>query len=160
MEGKKTAGRQKIPLEKIEKEVARYASFSKRRLILYKKASELVRECDVDLGIFISSQTSKPYSFVHPTTNKARNKVIQINDRLNEFDAREEVAKKKICSMDQMNEARVRGWWEARDQFNAEDITKFKEWLNTTEGFLNVQLKQLENGALSSVQSPPEDADN
>ncbi|XP_049394395.1 agamous-like MADS-box protein AGL61 [Solanum stenotomum] len=181
MEGKKTAGRQKIPLEKIEKEAARYASFSKRRLSLYKKASELVRECDVDLGIFISSQTGKPYSFVHPTTNavidrfinpttvdlgaqlaaaEARNKVIQYNDRLNEFDAREKAAKEKIRSMDQMNEARVRGWWEAMDQFNAVDITKFKEWLNTTEGLLNVQLKQLENGASSSVQSPPEDGSN
>uniref|UniRef100_A0A0V0GL01 Putative ovule protein n=1 Tax=Solanum chacoense TaxID=4108 RepID=A0A0V0GL01_SOLCH len=62
--------------------------------------------------------------------------------------------------MDQMNKARVRGWWEAMDQFNAVDITKFKEWLNTAEGLLNVQLKQLENGASSSVQSPPEDGSN
>ena len=29
--------------------------------------------------------------------------------------------------MDQMNEARVRGWWEAMDKFNAEEKTKFKE---------------------------------
>ena len=122
----------KIPIEIIEKKVAWYALFSKRRLGLYKKASELVRECDIDLGIFISSQTGKPYSVVHPTANvvidhficpttidlgaqfdavEARNNVIQMNDRLNDFDAREKAAKKIIRMMDWMNEARVRGWW-------------------------------------------------
>ncbi|TMW91105.1 hypothetical protein EJD97_014780 [Solanum chilense] len=143
MEVKKTAGRQKISMEKIEKKVVRYASFSERRLGLYKKASELVRECEVDLGIFISSEI------------EARNKVIQMNDRLNYFDAKE-----KIRMADQMNEARVRGWWEAMDQFNVEEKTKIKEWLNTAEGLLNVQLKQLESGASSSAQPPPEDANN
>ncbi|KAG5614211.1 hypothetical protein H5410_014035 [Solanum commersonii] len=168
MEGKKTLGRRKIPLEKIEKEVARYSSFSKRRSCLYKKASELVREFDVNLGIVLSSPSGKPYSFVHPTTDvaidrfinptteldlgaqlvtaEARNKVIQNNDRLNEFDAREKAAKEKIRFMDQMNEAR--------------DITKFEGIMNTAEGFLNVQLKQLEDGASSSLHSPSKDADN
>ncbi|XP_055826541.1 agamous-like MADS-box protein AGL29 [Solanum dulcamara] len=182
MEGKKTAGRQKIPLEKIKKEANRYASFSKRRSGLYKKASELVRECGVDLGIVLSSPTGKPYSFAHPTTDavidrfinptreldlgaqlvaaEVRNSVIQNNGRLNEFDAREKAAKEKIRSIDQMNEARTRGWWESMDQLNAKDITKFEDLLDITKVFLNVQLKQLENGASYFLQSPPEDADN
>ena len=117
MEGKKKAGCQRIPLEKIEKKVARYASFFKRRLCLYKKASELIQERDVDIGVFISSQTGKPYSFVHQTANvvinhfkspttidlgaqfagaEARNNVIQMNDMLNDFDAREKVTKNHI----------------------------------------------------------------
>ncbi|XP_049394816.1 agamous-like MADS-box protein AGL29 [Solanum stenotomum] len=182
MEGKKTLGRRKIPLEKIEKEAARYSSFSKRRSGLYKKASELVREFDVNLGIVLSSPSGKSYSFVHPTTDvaidrfinptteldlgaqlvaaEARNKVIQNSDRLNELDAREKAAKEKIRFMDQKNEARVRCWWESMDQFNAEDITKFEGIMNTAEGFLNVQLKQLEDGASSSIHSPPKDADS
>ncbi|XP_055826466.1 agamous-like MADS-box protein AGL62 [Solanum dulcamara] len=182
MEGKKTAGRQKIPLEKIKKEANRYASFSKRRSGLYKKGSELVRECGVDLGIVLSSPTGKPYSFVHPTIDavidrfinptkeldldtqvvaaEIRNNVIQNNDRLNEFDAREKAAKKKMRSIDQMNETRTGGWWEPMHQFNAEDITRFEDLLKTGEVFLNVQLKKLENGTSSSLQSPLKDADN
>ena len=46
--------------------------------------------------------------------------------------------------MDQLIEARVRVWWEAMDKFNDEEKTKFKEWLNIAEGFLNVKLKHLE----------------
>ncbi|XP_016443217.1 agamous-like MADS-box protein AGL28 [Nicotiana tabacum] len=67
MEGKKTEGKQKIPMMKIENESDRYASFSKRRSTLYDKASELVGECDVDIGIILFSPANKPHSFFHPT---------------------------------------------------------------------------------------------
>lgn len=83
-----------------------------------------------------------------------------MNDRLIDFASREKAAKRKIRMMDQMNEARVRGWWEAMDHFNAEEITRSKEWLNTIVVLLNVQLKQLKKGVSSSAQSPLEDASN
>ncbi|KAK4718148.1 hypothetical protein R3W88_016486 [Solanum pinnatisectum] len=130
----------------------------------------------------LSSPPGKLYSFVHPTNDavlnhiinlttdldlgaqlnlvEARNKVIQTNDRLNELDARENAAKEKMCSIDQMNDARDHRWWESMDQFNAYEITKFEALLNTTEGFLNIQLKQVENGASSSLHFPQKDGHN
>lgn len=182
MESKKTTGRQKIPLMKIENKDARYCTFSKRCSGLYIKASELVRECDVDLGIVLSSPTGKQYSFVHPTTNTVigrfmnptielsigeqvvvaniRNNINQMNGRLNEFDIREKIAKQKIRFLDQMNETREKGWWESINQLNADDITKFEAWLDSGEFMMNYQLKQRENGASSSSQYLLEDANN
>ncbi|XP_055826486.1 agamous-like MADS-box protein AGL29 [Solanum dulcamara] len=182
MENKKSAGRQKIPLAKIEKEATRYSSFSKRRCSLYEKASKLVRECDVDLGIVMFSPKGKPYSLVHPTSNavidrfinptaelsagdqmvaeQARKKVTQNNNMLNEFEKREKNANEKILFFDQMNETRDKGWWEFIDQFNKDDATKYDAWLTSGEFMLKNQLKQLENGASSSSQFPPDDANN
>ncbi|KAM3383013.1 hypothetical protein P3S68_008588 [Capsicum galapagoense] len=175
MERKKTAGRQKIPLVRIEKDANRYSAFSKRRSGLYKKASELVRENDVDLGIFLSSPADKAYAFVHPTQNaiidrfinsktdlgeqivakNSRNKVNQLNERLNELDKREEIAKERLFSLSQKNKIREKGRWESIDHLNADDIMKFQAWLDVGEIMLKDQLAE----ASSSSQSPSEDAD-
>ncbi|KAM3393842.1 agamous-like MADS-box protein AGL29 [Capsicum galapagoense] len=180
MEGKKTAGRQKIPLKKIEKYVDRCTTFSKRRSGLYKKASEFVRENDVDLGIVLTSPTEaeKVYSFIHPTHNavidrfmnptqefdlgehlvaeNTRKKVNQLNDRLNELDRREKIAKDRMTSLSEMNKTREKSRWESIDQLNADDIMKFEAWLDVGELMLKDQLREASS---SSSQSPPEDAD-
>uniref|UniRef100_A0A3Q7GWZ4 MADS-box domain-containing protein n=1 Tax=Solanum lycopersicum TaxID=4081 RepID=A0A3Q7GWZ4_SOLLC len=44
-----------------------FASFTKRREGLYRKASELATEYNVDIGIMMISSTGKPHSFFHPT---------------------------------------------------------------------------------------------
>ncbi|PHU07966.1 hypothetical protein BC332_24455 [Capsicum chinense] len=175
MERKKTTGRQKIPLVRIEKDANRYSAFSKRRSGLYKKASELVRENDVDLGIFLSSPADKAYAFVHPTQNaiidrfinsetdlgeqivakNSRNKVNQLNERLNELDKREEIAKERLFSLSQKNKIREKGRWESIDHLNADDVMKFQAWLDVAEIMLKDQLAE----ASSSSQSPSEDAD-
>ncbi|KAG5614303.1 hypothetical protein H5410_014127 [Solanum commersonii] len=179
MEDKKTAGRQKIALEKIKKEANRKVAFSKRRSTLYTKASKIVRDRNVDIGIVLSSPSGKiQYSYVHPTTDvvidrfvnptmeldlgtrlvaeNARNIAIQNNIRLNELDAREATTKEKMCSLEQMNKTRDKCWWESVDQINAENLTTFETTLNFAEGFLNDQLKKLEIGTSSSLQAPLE----
>ncbi|KAM3393956.1 agamous-like MADS-box protein AGL28 [Capsicum galapagoense] len=174
MERKKTTGRRKISLVKIEKDVDRYSTFSKRCSGLYKEGSELVRENDVDLGIVLTSPTDKTYAFVHPTSNavidrfmnlktdfgdqiiaeNSRNKVNQLNDRLNELDKREEIAKEKLLALNEMNKTREKNHWESIDQLNANEIIKFQAWLDVGEFLLKNQLPE----ASSSSQSPPEDA--
>ncbi|PHU19030.1 hypothetical protein BC332_10181 [Capsicum chinense] len=174
MEHKKTAGRRKIPLVKIEKDAYRYSTFSKRCSGLYKKASELVRENDVDLGIVLTSPTDKTYAFVHPTSTavidrfmnlktdfgdqivaeNSRNKVNQLNDRLNELDKRGKIAKERLLALNEMNKNREKNRWEFIDQLNADEIMKFQAWLDVGEVMLKDQLPE----ASSSLQSPPEDA--
>ncbi|XP_015158766.1 MADS-box transcription factor 31-like [Solanum tuberosum] len=124
MEQKNSTGLQNIPLAKLDNEDTRYSSFSKRSSGLYKNASELVRECDVDLGIAISSSTGEQLVVV-----EARNKVCQYDDMIKEFDIIEKITNKKIRLSDQINE----GWWESIDRFSIDDTMRFEAWLTFGE---------------------------
>lgn len=66
MKRNKTKGRQKIPMKNIYNKDALRVTFSKCREDFYKKASELVTKCDVDIGIMMISPTGKSHSFFHP----------------------------------------------------------------------------------------------
>ncbi|KAI4370994.1 hypothetical protein MLD38_019275 [Melastoma candidum] len=81
-EAKKTAGRQKIPMEKIENGKDRLITFSKRRSGIYKKACELAELCHADSAIVIFSPTQKPFSFGSPTVDSTLNRFNGIEDPL------------------------------------------------------------------------------
>ncbi|XP_042506107.1 agamous-like MADS-box protein AGL62 [Macadamia integrifolia] len=59
-------GRKKIEMKKIDDETARLVTFSKRRLGLFKKASELSILCGAEAAILVFSESDKVYSFGHP----------------------------------------------------------------------------------------------
>nr|XP_004234609.1 agamous-like MADS-box protein AGL29 [Solanum lycopersicum] len=184
MEDKKTAGRQKIPIEKLQDETKRKVAFSKRLSSLYKNASKIVRACNVDIGIVSSCPSGRTqYSYVHPTTTvvidhfvnptmeldlgtrlvaeNERNIAIENNIRLNELDAREAAEKEKIRSLEQMNNARKKCWWESIDQIDAKNLTTFETKLNFAEGILKDQLKKLiETLSSSEAPLPPENEDS
>ncbi|XP_009787785.1 agamous-like MADS-box protein AGL62 [Nicotiana tabacum] len=172
MVSKKTKGRQKIAIKKIENKDDRFATFSKRRTGLYKKASNLVSQCDADIGIVLSSPAGKPFSFFHPTIDVviarfqnpdmqlseinrlvaayARNKVNYLNSRLEEFDTREDAATVQTRFYDQMSKTRQSDWWESIEQLNACEMIMFEAWLDNAMFNLNNHLNQLEIGASSS----------
>ncbi|KAH0726716.1 hypothetical protein KY284_002581 [Solanum tuberosum] len=172
MENKKSRGRQKIPMKKIEKQDDLYASFSKRRLSLHKKASDLVFECDVDIGMIYFSPKGNPFSFFHPNVDAIvsrfqnldiefsesallvtagnREKVNELKNRLDELDIIEDIAIAKKKSYDDVIEARKRGWWESIEQLNAYEVTKFEAWMDTTNFNMQNRLNELKNGASSS----------
>ncbi|XP_049391389.1 agamous-like MADS-box protein AGL61 [Solanum stenotomum] len=165
MEGKKTAGRQKISIKKIENKAARYATFSKRRLSLYKLAGELVQQNDIDIGIVLSSPTNEPYSFFHPTVEAVaqrflkqnielsdttkfvatcvRNNVNKIEDKLAEFKIREDVASKETIILDQAKEMREIGWWEDIEKLKTDELTQFEAWVNVADFNMKYRLKTI-----------------
>ncbi|XP_016497146.2 agamous-like MADS-box protein AGL29 [Nicotiana tabacum] len=173
MVSKKTKGRQKIQMKKIVKRDDLFATFSKRRAGLYKKSSELIAECGVDVGIVASSPTGKPFSFFHPTDDAviarfqnpdmqlsqttglvaahAQNKVNSLNSRLEELDTREDAAIAQARFYDKMIKTRQSGWWESIEQLNADEVTKFEAWLKSVIFNMNNRLNQLEIGASSST---------
>ncbi|OIT29047.1 PREDICTED: agamous-like MADS-box protein AGL62 [Nicotiana attenuata] len=173
MVSKKTKGRQKILMKKIEKKDDLFATFSKRRAGIYKKSGELNAECGVDVGIIVSSPTGKPFSFFHPTDDaiiarfqnpdmqlseitrliaaNARNNVNYLNSRLEEFDTIKDVVTAQTRFYDKMTETRESGWWESIEQLNADEVTKFETWLKTVVSIMNNCLNQLEIGASSSA---------
>ncbi|PWA69968.1 transcription factor, MADS-box, Transcription factor, K-box [Artemisia annua] len=60
---KKTMGRGRIEIKKIENVSSRQVTFSKRRTGLMKKAKELAILCDAEVGVIIFSSTGKLYEF-------------------------------------------------------------------------------------------------
>ncbi|EFJ31163.1 type I MADS-domain transcription factor [Selaginella moellendorffii] len=76
-------GRAKIEIKKIENRSARQVCFSKRRMGLIKKASELSILCGSEVGIIVFSQAGKAFSFGHPcidyVIDKTLKRPVQVN---------------------------------------------------------------------------------
>ncbi|OVA05207.1 Transcription factor [Macleaya cordata] len=62
-------GRRKIEIKRIEKVDARQVTFSKRKVGLFKNASELCTLCDAKTAVIVFSPAEKPYSFGHPSVD-------------------------------------------------------------------------------------------
>ncbi|KAK4721793.1 hypothetical protein R3W88_012026 [Solanum pinnatisectum] len=155
MERKKTKGRQKIPMQKIENKNALLTTFSKRREGLFKKASELPHSFFHPTADAIVSRFQNPdmqlSQGIHLDTTIARNKVIQLKNRLEELDAIEDAAIARTTFYDQMAEMRQKGWWESIEQLNADEQIIFEAWLRDTSSKMCHHLNQLKNGASSSL---------
>ncbi|KAK4348467.1 hypothetical protein RND71_031222 [Anisodus tanguticus] len=176
MAEKKTLGRQKIPMAKIEKENDRYSTFSKRRSGLYKKASELIEQYDVDMGIIMFSPTGKPFSFFHPTVNSVidsflsphtqpsessrvdaantRDKVKELKAKLDELDLAKDDEYNQTPMPDETDQKK---WWKSINEFDAKEVKNYLIYLDSTISGLENCLTLLEKGDSSSAQAPPED---
>lgn len=64
---RKSKGRQKIKMMKMESESNLQVTFSKRRSGLFKKASELCTLCGAEVAIIVFSPGKKVFSFGHPS---------------------------------------------------------------------------------------------
>nr|GMC65223.1 agamous-like MADS-box protein AGL61 [Ipomoea batatas] len=69
-----TRGRQRVPLDRIENEVQRLVTFSKRRTGLFKKASEISTLCGTEIAMVVFSPSGKPFSFGNPDMNRVLTK--------------------------------------------------------------------------------------
>ncbi|KAM7518331.1 hypothetical protein LguiB_017293 [Lonicera macranthoides] len=76
-------GRQRIKIAKIQKKSHLQVTFSKRRLGLFKKASELSRLCGVEIAIIVFSPAGKVFSFGHPNVESIIDRFITRNTRPN-----------------------------------------------------------------------------
>ena len=73
---KKTKGRQKIEIKKIESEDVRHVTFSKRRIGVFKKACDLSTLCGANIALVVHSPTGKPYSFGCPNVEEVINRYL------------------------------------------------------------------------------------
>ncbi|XP_015080026.1 agamous-like MADS-box protein AGL62 [Solanum pennellii] len=58
--------RRRIQIARMQNQISRQATFSKRRFGLFKKASELSTLCGADIAIVVYCPSNKLYSFWHP----------------------------------------------------------------------------------------------
>lgn len=66
---RKTKGRRKVEMKKLEDPGALYVCFSKRRSGIFKKASDLSTLCGAEMLILIDSPAGRTHSFSHPSVN-------------------------------------------------------------------------------------------
>ncbi|KAJ7947281.1 agamous-like MADS-box protein AGL62 [Quillaja saponaria] len=135
-ESKKTKGKKKIEIKKIEKEDDLLVTFSKRRSGIYKKANEIVTLCGAEVAFLAFSPTGKPYSFAHPSmecvTNSFLNqnslqddkihsifetynqsKIDELTKEYNELVDKLQIEREKMKALKQLARERdAKGWWE------------------------------------------------
>ncbi|XP_057950320.1 agamous-like MADS-box protein AGL61 [Malania oleifera] len=73
---KQSAGRKKIPIEKITEKSNLQVSFSKRRAGLFKKAGELCILCGAEIAVIVMSPGNKFFSFGHPSVDAVVNRYL------------------------------------------------------------------------------------
>ncbi|KAL5774049.1 hypothetical protein ACOSP7_011606 [Xanthoceras sorbifolium] len=167
MEGKRTKGRQKIPMKKIENEDDRLITFSKRRAGIYKKASELVTLCGAEVGIIVYSPAGKCYSFSHPSMDAITDRFVngnpqlsdsanthplveahrririrELNEKHNDLVSQLDAEKERGKMLKQMSQPnRVQGWWELPiDELSLEELEKID---SSAEEFQNNLLNHI-----------------
>jgi pheromone receptor transcription factor len=138
MESKKSKGRQKIEMKRIEDLDDLLITFSKRRSGIYKKASELATLCGAEVGVVVFSPSGKPFSFGHPSIDSVayrflskdpvpqgdtthplveahrRVRINQLNQRYCELVRLVEAERERGKALQKVTKARgSKGWWEA-----------------------------------------------
>ncbi|KAK4493442.1 hypothetical protein RD792_011531 [Penstemon davidsonii] len=133
---RKGKGRQKINIEKIENENNLQVTFSKRRVGLFKKASELATLTGAELLVIFFSPSGKGHAFAHPDIETISNKyhgqnqnqpstetdlylitqrnnnITQITQELVQMENQLELEKKKAKELEMDNlETRNQGYW-------------------------------------------------
>ncbi|KAL2236876.1 UNVERIFIED_CONTAM: Agamous-like MADS-box protein AGL61 [Sesamum indicum] len=178
MAGRQTRGRQRIPMRLIQSQDDLYATFSKRRVGLYKKASELSTLCGVDIGIIIFSPTDNPYSFFHPSMESVierhrnpnqpqsdfariveahtRTRIEQLNKRLDEVQDMKEQIKEREKYLDEVDKTRPKGWWEQPiESLNAQQVREWKAWFGDLHARVTSRIEELKNGGSGSLGNAP-----
>ncbi|KAB2087981.1 hypothetical protein ES319_A04G142800v1 [Gossypium barbadense] len=82
--GKKTRGRKKTQMKMIENKEDQLVVFSKRRLGIYKKISELSILCGTEILFIVFSPTGKPFSFGCPSIESVSNHFLSRNRPIND----------------------------------------------------------------------------
>jgi hypothetical protein len=143
---KKTTGRKKIEIKKLEKDSNKQVTFSKRRQGLFRKASELCILCDVRASIIVFSPADKLYSFGQPNTDAILNsyingttefvdaKSIEDSSTYTEYNGQYEDAlkmlemeKKKLADIKNLAKTWNRGdWWnDSIDNMSIDQLEQF-----------------------------------
>ncbi|XP_021909151.1 agamous-like MADS-box protein AGL62 [Carica papaya] len=76
---RKSKGRQKVEMVKMNNETNLQVTFSKHRAGLFKKVSELSTLCGAEIAIIIFSPGRKIFSFGHPCVETVLERVVSGN---------------------------------------------------------------------------------
>ncbi|OAY51354.1 hypothetical protein MANES_05G208100v8 [Manihot esculenta] len=174
---KKTKGRQRIEMKKIENQDVMFITFSKRRSGIYKKASELITLTGVKLAFTVFSPAGKPFSFAHPSVDAIANrflskqpqantqssthplveahcqvKIEELNRQNHELLCQLDSLKKKGKQLKQrMTGKEIKGWWDTPiEEMNVEQMLEVEAACKEIQTKLINKLKFKTDGGASS----------
>lgn len=175
MEGKKTRGRQKVEMKRIEKEDDRLVTFSKRRAGIYKKLSELVALTGAETACLVFSPGGKPFSFGHPSFENVldrflenppstdggadelaelyrRARIGELAQKYNEMQQQLEDGKEKGNKLkDKMEGNESVDWWNSSaEELNLQELIELEKKFESLQMMLHNKIKDSNNGASSS----------
>ncbi|KAK7280229.1 hypothetical protein RJT34_25291 [Clitoria ternatea] len=141
---KKTTGRKKIEIKKLDKDSNKQVTFSKRRTGLFKKASELCILCNVHVAMIVFSPADKLFCFGQPNVETiiarylGRTDEFESSNRLLNSVSYEEYNKQyeeaiKILDLENNKLAEIQGkiwnttsWWnEPINHMNGDELQQF-----------------------------------
>ncbi|KAJ0007293.1 hypothetical protein Pint_29336 [Pistacia integerrima] len=168
--GKKTKGRQRIEIKKLENKNSLEVAFSKRKKGIFNKASELSLLCGAQVAIIIMSPNNRPFSYGHPsvktlldrffsgnnessefsTNNEAFDTIKHEIDRLqDQFEEEEKIAKE----IKHRNETNDHNWWEQQrvDDMGLDELEQFVNSLEQLRSNVAARVNKEENNDLAIV---------
>ncbi|CAK7341017.1 unnamed protein product [Dovyalis caffra] len=178
MASKKTKGKQKLEIKRIENHDDRLVTFSKRRSGIYKKASELITLTGAEIAFVVFSPTGKPFSFAHPSVESIANRFLgkdppydNIHPLVEAYRQTriEELNKKNIEMADQLDIDKEKGqklknqleenesesWWDAKVQeLNLQGLIELEAKFKVLHMTLCNKIMGNNNGAPSSQHFP------
>nr|XP_016488614.1 PREDICTED: agamous-like MADS-box protein AGL62 [Nicotiana tabacum] len=143
--GRKSNGRKKIDMVKIQNERNLQVSFSKRRIGLFKKASELCTLSGAEVALVGFSPGNKVYSFGHPSVDLIMDRFLaenpQPNANVGEVNMEELIDKEGILEMERSRGKDLqRTWREERwseapiEELNFFQLQQMAEAMEMTKG--------------------------
>ncbi|XP_059311277.1 agamous-like MADS-box protein AGL62 [Lycium ferocissimum] len=174
---KKTQGRRKIAIKPIDNQNSRHVTFSKRRLGLFKKASELCILSGAEIAILVQSlKRQRLFTFGHPSADAVIDRYLtgkssssSTNDQLNMQQNNQyysqlcrelETEKKKKESIEELKLVNNDGsdnngefWWnEPIDDMGIEELEEFMTALGELKKKVTMRADELNmiNGSSSS----------
>ncbi|KAL1560535.1 MADS-box transcription factor 23-like [Salvia divinorum] len=119
--GKKTLGRRKIPMRKIEKKSSLQVAFTKRRGGLFRKASELSILCRANVAIMVQSPAEKLYAFGNPSV------VASLVNRIDPSPEAARFAQGYEAAMKMLETEKGGFWWEKPSEgFELHELEGFR----------------------------------
>ncbi|XP_022156144.1 agamous-like MADS-box protein AGL62 [Momordica charantia] len=167
---KKTLGRQKIEIKKLEKKSSKQVTFSKRRTGLFKKAAELSVLCGVDIAIVVFSPNGKVFSFGHPNVDVLFDRFLTGNlappqpveryvpvEELNrEFaDAERELEVQKRRAAEESRSSGGFWWEEPMEGMRLEELKEFRSALQDLRAKVEERVEKLTAVRIGGPLSPP-----
>uniref|UniRef100_A0A6N2L1Q3 MADS-box domain-containing protein n=1 Tax=Salix viminalis TaxID=40686 RepID=A0A6N2L1Q3_SALVM len=168
MEGKKTRGRQKVEMKRIEKEDDRLVTFSKRRAGIYKKLSELVALTGAETACLVFSPGGKPFSYGHPSFENVLDRFLEnppstdggadeLGGAIQESEDRrastelEDGKEKGNKLKDKMEGNEGEDWWNSpAEELNLQELIELEKKFESLQTMLHNKIKDSNNGASSS----------
>lgn len=172
---KKTTGRQKIEIKKIENKSHLQVTFSKRRNGLVKKASELSLLCGAEVAVLAFSPGEKVFAFGYPDVDTVLDRYLEenldiegadnsknpfIQEQKKEYEKslkKLEEEKKQAANIEEwkkMNEDNGMFWWdETIDNMGLEELEEYKEAMQQLRTNVALRVNELTMGHLPIVNT-------